>query len=189
MKQYWLLIFCFFSLQTLFSQVDNSVLSSGDWFKFSVDTTGVFKINRTLLQRIGISTSGLNPKKIHIYGNGGQLLHVLNSDFRYDDLQENAIFIAGENDGSFDANDYILFYAKGPHSWNVNPTNGSAAHNQNIYSDKGYYFITVNDVDGKRIQQKASLTANATTEISIFDDYTFYEKEEILRLRILKCYP
>ena len=178
MKQYWLLIFYFFSLQTLFSQVDNSVLSSGDWFKFSVDTTGVFKIDRTLLQRIGISASGLNPKKIHIYGNGGQLLPVVNSDFRYDDLQENAIFIAGENDGSFDANDYILFYAKGPHSWNVNPTNGSATHNQNIYSDKGYYFITVNDVDGKRIQQKAPLTANATTEISIFDDYTFYEKEE-----------
>ena len=90
MKQYWLLIFYFFSLQTLFSQVDNSVLSSGDWFKFSVDTTGVFKIDRTLLQRIGISASGLNPKKIHIYGNGGQLLPVVNSDFRYDDLQENA---------------------------------------------------------------------------------------------------
>ncbi len=106
------------------------------------------------MQQIGVSTSGLNPKKIHIYGNGGTLLPVLNSDFRYDDLQENAIYIEGENDGSFDASDYILFYAKGPHDWEVNTINSNAQHRQNIYSDKAYYFITVNDVDGKRIQKR-----------------------------------
>ena len=72
--------------------------------------------------------------------------------FRYDDLQENAIFVEGEEDNSFDANDYILFYAKGPHSWSVNTTSQEVTHKQNIYSDKAYYFITVNNEDGKRIQ-------------------------------------
>ena len=178
MKKTVLFIFCVFFIQLTLSQVSNSVLSSGDWYKFSVDTSGVFKIDRNLLQRIGISTNGLNPQKIHIYGNGGQLLPVLNSDFRYDDLQENAIYIEGENDGSFDATDYILFYAKGPHDWEVNAASNSATHRQNIYSDKGYYFITVNDIDGKRIQQKTAINTNATSQISIFDDFTFYEKEE-----------
>jgi hypothetical protein len=165
-------------MQITFAQVSNSVLSSGTWFQFSVDTTGVFKIDRNLLQQIGVATNGVNPKKIHIYGNGGQMLPELNSDFRYDDLQENAIFISGENDGSFDSNDFILFYAKGPHDWVVNTTNNSARHRQNIFSDKAYYFLTMNDVDGKRIAQKAPIIANATTQITIFDDYTFYEKEE-----------
>ncbi|WP_439132858.1 type IX secretion system sortase PorU, partial [Polaribacter sp.] len=178
MKKLFLFFSCVFFSQIFFSQNTNSVLSSGEWFKFSVDTTGVFKINRSLLQQIGVSTSGLNPRKIHIYGNGGQLLPVVNGDFRYKDLQENAIFISGENDGSFDANDFILLYAKGPHDWDVDTANNSVRHNQNIYSDKAYYFITVNETDGKRIQQKSPITSSSTSQITVFDDYTFFEKEE-----------
>lgn len=177
-KKGFFLVFSIFLLQVTQAQVNNSVLSTGDWYQFSIDTTGVFKIDRTLLQQIGISTSNLNPKKIHIYGNGGQLLPELNSEFRYDDLQENAIYVAGENDGSFDANDYILFYAKGPHDWEVDAVNNTVRHRQNIYSDKGYYYITVNANDGKRIQQKPPVTAVATSQITVFDDYTFFEKEE-----------
>ena len=37
-----------------------------------------------------------------------------NSKQRTDDLIENAIFISGGNDNSFDPGDYILFYAEGP---------------------------------------------------------------------------
>ena len=136
------ILFLFLSVVS-YGQVTNSVLANGNWYKFSIDTTGVFKIDRAFLQRLGISTNNLNPKKIHIYGNGGQLLPELNADFRYDDLQENAIFIEGEEDNSFDSNDYILFYAKGPHSWDVNPVQGTVNHKQNIYSDQSYYFITI----------------------------------------------
>ena len=102
-------IFLFFSI-VAYSQVTNSVLANGDWYKFAVDTTGIFKIDRSFLQQIGISTNNLNPKKIHIYGNGGNLLPEFNGDFRHEDLQENAIYIKGEDDTSFDTNDYILFY-------------------------------------------------------------------------------
>ena len=59
-----------------------------------------------------------------------------------------------KNDGSFDNSDFILFYAKGPHDWIVDTTANTAKHRQNIYSDEAYYFITVSNVDGKRIQQK-----------------------------------
>ena len=178
MKTPFLFLFFIFLSQIMVSQVSNSVLSNGDWYKFSVDTTGVFKIDKNLLQQIGISTNDLNPKKIHIYGNGGSLLPVLNSDFRYDDLQENAIHIEGEEDASFDNSDFILFYAKGPHDWEINPTNKTAKHRQNIFSDEAYYFITVNNTDGKRINQKAPITSVVANEVTTFNDFTFYEKEE-----------
>ena len=164
---------------TMLSQVTNSVLANGNWYKFSVDTTGVFKIDRNLLQQIGIATNNLNPKKIHIYGNGGNLLPEFNGDFRYEDLEENAIYIEGEQDNSFDSNDFILFYAKGPHDWNVNPITGAVSHNQNIYSDEAYYFITVNEVDGKRIQNKTPITGPPIIQLTSFNDYVFYEKEII----------
>lgn len=177
-KKKYIIVYLFFLFSLgIHSQVANSVLSEGNWFKFSVDTTGVFKIDKSLLQEIGIATNNLNPKKIHIYGNGGELLPESNGDFRYDDLQENAIFVEGEEDNSFDANDYILFYAKGPHSWSVNTTSQEVTHKQNIYSDKAYYFITVNNEEGKRIQNAVPIPGTPVTEITTFNDYIFYEKE------------
>lgn len=172
------IVFIFLSFKG-YGQVTNSVLSDGNWYKFAIDTTGVFKIDRAFLQQLGISTNNLNPKKIHIYGNGGHLLPELNADFRYDDLQENAIFIMGEEDNSFDSNDYILFYAQGPHSWEVNPNQEIVNHKQNIYSDQSYYFITINEDDGKRIQSSSPVVGAATTQITTFNDYIFYEKETI----------
>jgi spore coat protein U-like protein len=179
MKRSIILLFVSFFVQLIFAQTKNSVLSSGDWFKFSVDTTGVFKIDKNLLQQIGISTNNLNPKKIQIYGNGGALLPVSNAVFRYEDLQENAIYIEGEEDGSFDSSDFILFYAKGPHDWVVDPVSPTAKHRQNMYADEAYYFITVGSTDGQRIQQKNPLNTNVSTQITRFNDYTFYEKDEI----------
>ena len=179
MKRLIPLILIYFFVQIISAQTVNSVLSSGDWFKFSVDTTGVFKIDKNFLQQLGVSTNDLNPKKIHIYGNGGNLLPVLNSDFRYNDLQENAIYIKGENDGSFDSSDFILFYAKGAHDWIVDTEQNTAKHRQNIYSNEAYYFLTVSNTDGKRVQQKSLLTANAISQITTFNEYVFLEKEEI----------
>ena len=162
MKKILAFIFLVFFANIIAAQTINSVLSQGDWYKFSIDTTGVFKIDKRLLQQIGISTSNLNPQKIHIYGNGGNALPILNSDFRNIDLQENAIYIAGENDGVFNDNDYILFYGQGPHSWTADTDTQTATHHQNIFSDEAYYFITITDADGKRVQQKPPVTSAVT---------------------------
>jgi hypothetical protein len=179
MKRFFLFLLTIFLTQNAIGQVSSSVLASGNWYKFSVDTTGIFKIDKNLLQEIGVSTTELNPKNIQIFGNGGTLLPVLNSAFRNEDLQENAIYIEGEADGTFDANDFILFYAKGPHDWEIQKGSKTAKHRQNIYSDKAYYFITVGANNGKRISSKAVNTNAATTQITSFDDFTFYEKEEL----------
>jgi hypothetical protein len=160
-----------------FSQTTNSVLSDGNWYKFSVDTTGVFKIDASLLQKMGINTANLNPKNIRIYGNGGAMLPQKNSDFRHSDLQENAIYIEGEDDGAFNSDDFILFYAKGPHDWVLNPSLETASHRQNIFSDKSYYFLTVAQTNGKRISELPENPNAASKIISIFDDFVFYEKE------------
>ena len=155
---------------------NSSVLSSGTWYKFSIDTTGIFKIDKDLLEKIGISTSNLDPKNIKIYGNGGNLLPQLNSAFRYDDLQENAIYVEGEEDGSFDTNDYILFYGKGAHSWEINPFDFNLTkHINNIYSDKAYYFITVDNGTGKRIKPTEEISRPADEQINNFQDFLVHE--------------
>jgi len=159
--------------------VQNSVLSNGTWYKFEVDTTGIFKIDVAFLKSLGINTANLNSDNIRIFGNGGALLPQKNSAFRYADLQENAIYIDDGNDAVFNNNDFVLFYAKGPDSWKVNPVNGNTNHIKNIYSDVAYYFITIDNGTGKRITTSDPITANASLQINTFNDYIFHEKEDV----------
>ena len=160
--------------------VSNSVLANGTWYKFKVDTTGIFKIDKNLLQEIGVNPSGVNPKNIKIFGNGGRLLPQLNSDFRYDDLQENAIYVEGENDGVFDDQDFVLFYARGPHHWNIDSGQVDLSrHETNIYSDFAYYFITTDGGLGKRVQKKFGVDQPSDVIINTFQDFLLHEFENI----------
>jgi len=102
-----------------------------------------------------------------------------NDIFRHDDLQKNAIEVAGGNDGSFDPGDYILFYARGPHTW-VQDDGGCKPfkHVFNIYSDVSYYFVSADAGPGKRVSSVASSSLPATHTISKFTDYAFRESDE-----------
>lgn len=160
------------------STLEDSPLSSGTWYKFAVDKTGVFKIDANFLNELGISTAGLDPRNIRIYGNGGAMLPNLNSEFRYANLQENDLYVQGEGDGSFDGGDYVLFYAQGPHAWkSTNPNDIS--HVYNLYSEKAYYFITVTNGAGARIATKNPVELTTTDFINSFTDFSFVEDDKV----------
>lgn len=168
------------SRQSAKTTIKNSVLASGEWYKFSIDTTGVFKLDKDFIQSLGLDLNGVNPKNIQIYGNGGAMLPFNNSEFRQDGLQQNAILISGEDDGSFDKNDYILFYGQGPHKWkSSNHTLANLEHQFNIFSEEAFYFITVGNSEGLRLKSNEEILEEATTQITNFEDYTFYEKDEV----------
>ncbi len=94
-----------------------SVLASGEWYKISVTQTGIHRITYSDLQNMGIDPSSIDPRNIRLYGNGGGMLSESLADSRRDDLAENSIFVSGENDGTFDQQDYILFYGESPNKW------------------------------------------------------------------------
>jgi Peptidase family C25 len=150
--------------------ITNSVLASGDWYQFYVEKSGVYKISRSFLQQLGINMNGIDPRKLKIYGNGGRMLPLSNATFYPDDLTENAIQIIGESDGTFNNEDYILFYAEGVDSWS-----DESQTNINLYDSKSYYYITVQGNDGKRILPMAQPSGNATLTLNTFDDHQFYE--------------
>ncbi|WP_245813488.1 type IX secretion system sortase PorU [Lutibacter agarilyticus] len=168
------------SKQTTKTTIKNSVLASGEWYKFSIDTTGVFKLDRGFIESLGLDLNGVNPKNIQIYGNGGAMLPFNNSDFRQDGLQQNAILISGEDDGSFNKDDYILFYGQGPHQWENSSNNlASLEHQFNIFSEEAFYFITVGNSEGLRVRTSDEILETAASQITDFEDYIFYEKDEV----------
>jgi hypothetical protein len=162
----------------------NSVLSSGTWYKIGVPAHGVYKINYTFLKNLGIDTENLNPGFIRIYGNGGGMLPFANSAFRHDDLVENAIRVVDiNNNGKFDAEDYILFYGEGPTKWTLNQTDQRFSHKINDYSDTTYYFLNTDLGPGKRIVTVSSSSQSKTHDVNTFDDYTVYNPDKFNLLK------
>ena len=153
-------------------EIMNSVLATGDWYRFSVDKTGVFKIDRDFIRRLGINTN-IDPRTIKIFGNGGRMLPEANSADYPVDLTENAIKFVGEEDGVFDANDYILFYAEGTEGYNE-----ESQTNINLYSEKSYYYINTSPSEGKRLEQFNEPQGTANFFKDTFADYQFYEVDE-----------
>jgi hypothetical protein len=150
--------------------ITNSVLATGDWYQFYIEKSGVYKISRSFLQQLGLNVSGINPKKIKLYGNGGRMLPLSNALSYPIDLTENAIQIIGESDGVFNDEDYILFYAEGVDTWNQ-----ESQTNVNLYDTKSYYYITIQGNDGKRIANMTQPTGSSTLSLTTFDDRQFYE--------------
>ena len=154
----------------------NSVLANGDWYKIPVTETGVYKIDYNYLKNSGVNVSGINPKKIKIHGNGGGMLPQLVSEDRPIDLIENAITVAGEADGRFDQEDYILFYGQNANRQILNEA-GELEYQKNFYADTTFYFLTISDEEGLRISQNENL-GSAHPKINTFDDYIIYENDE-----------
>ncbi len=159
---------------------DNSVLANGDWYKLGIGSSGMHKITYEVLSSMGINPGSINPKNIKIYGNGGGMLPENNSVFRYNDLQENAIIIVGEDDGSFDQNDYILFYAESSDEWVYNGIQEFKRfeHKVNLYSDLNYYFLTVGNDAGKRVATQEQSTLDVTNQSNEFVDFRAHEVED-----------
>lgn len=159
----------------------NSILASGNWKKFSSSNEGVHIIRRQDLIIMGYNPSNTDPANVSIFGNGGTPLPENNAYPRLDDLQECAISVSGGGDGSFDDNDYILFYAKSPVGWTYNPSTNQFNYKKNTYSDRTYFFITFDATIGekKRIQTIAPVTTPATKNITHYLRYLSYEKERV----------
>ena len=153
-------------------ELTNSVLNSGSWHKFYVDKSGVFKLTKGFLNQIGVNTN-VDPRTIKIFGNGGAMLPLINEDFYPLDLTENAVKFVGEQDGVFNDNDFMLFYAEGPREYSEESNT-----NINLYTDRSYYYVQVSGGFGKRIPNMNQPSAPANLQINTFRDYKYYEVDE-----------
>ena len=113
---------------------------SQPYYKFKISQEGIYRINRQTLLFAGVQVTGSDPRKIQIFHNG----------------VEQFIYIEGENDGVFDAADFIEFYADkndgsldsklyADPSWQPTP-------NYSLFTDTAVYFLTISSTsNGKRL--------------------------------------
>ena len=119
---------------------------------------------------MGVNTSSVDPRTIKIYGSGGEMIPLMNSsEFPIDPVQ-NAIKFVGEEDGVFNNEDYIIFFAKGQDTFNEESNT-----NVNSFTDKTYYLLNVSAGFGNRVVELEEPFEDETLIIDEFQDYKFHE--------------
>jgi len=162
-----------------------SVLAAGDWYKIEIKdnsddgkSEGIYKISKGFLDTAGINVNNIDPRTIKMYGNGGDILALKHEALRPGDLQQMNIFIEGENDGVFNAQDYILFYASSINKWQYDTANNSFQHFVNYYSRSNYYWMCINTPgNGIRINQVPSSSSPPQLTPASFTEKIFNEPE------------
>jgi hypothetical protein len=158
------------------SSTTTSILASGDIYRIGVTREGVYKIDAAFLSAMGVNVSSLDPRTVKLYGNPGGMLPQENAAFRYDDLPEQALYAFGESDGVMNAQDYFLFYSRGPHYFSYDNSIGQFKSNRNIYTDTSYLMIKIGGNQGKRLSNFTSFPTQATIYTQ-FDDRYIHEQD------------
>jgi hypothetical protein len=154
-----------------------SKFNTGEWYKISVSESGVHKISYSFLKSLGLDIDNVNPQSINIYGNGLGMLPLNNAVSRPDDILINKIRVLGENDGVFNNNDFILFYAQGPDTWSYNSLSSSFTHKKHDYSNVAHYFIGVGVDSPSRISTMSESALPVSYTMTEFNDFQFHENE------------
>ncbi len=165
------------NLKTQGAQVfkQNSVLSSGFWGTFKIESSGVYRLLPEDLSDAGFDLSAVTPSYIKIFGAKGGMLSESNADAVTDDLEEIPVWLIEDGNGRFDGSDRIFFYAQGPDPWREQL--GQFGHSSNLYADFQLVWVTVSDAPALLPIPEASLSASPTQVLSDFEENVFIEND------------
>ena len=156
-----------------------SVLNTGDWYKFFVSKSGVYQITYSDLINLGVK----EPGNVRVFGNGGKALPEVYSGIAEDDLKEITILMVTGSDKVFNEGDYIVFYAEGPVTWSYNSVQNTFVHKKHSYIGKDSetsrvpYYIT-SQAGGSKIMTDTTTIGNPTIQINSFDGLAYHEKNQ-----------
>ncbi|MEQ8426177.1 MAG: type IX secretion system sortase PorU, partial [Cyclobacteriaceae bacterium] len=91
------------------------------------------------------------------------------------------ITVVGETDGVFNTNDYILFYGQNPDEILYDIQKEAFDYRNHLYSDKNFYFLTVLNQSGKRMDTSDDLSGSNPI-VNTFNDFVFHEEEKFNEL-------
>ena len=171
-------ILFFVCIQPLHAQI-SSVLNEGNWYRLGITKDGIYQVSGADLQEQGIDLSSIDPNQIGIYGYGGGMLPQSLSENRFSDLPQNRILILGAEDGQLQADDQIIFFARGPDYAAFQPEEPGEfkiSYQKNLYADTAYYFLSLSQGSAHFVETRSTQTL-VNEPITIFDDFLVHEND------------
>ncbi len=111
---------------------------SSEWIKIEINKNGLYKLTGAQLDASGLTVTGQTTSSIRMFNGGGKQLPVPNEEAR-PTFDEVALKIIDGGDGTFDANDYILFYAEAVNHWIYDTT--EVAFASHSYTENNVYWL------------------------------------------------
>lgn len=151
----------------------SSPFADGTWYKIPVKHNSIYELDKAYLDELGIDTDNIDPRNLQLWGTDGYQLPELNSTER-PVLGEIPVQVYGEEDGSFDSSDRLVFYGNSPHRVIKN----GELYRQEIhpYSDVKYVFLTVGNNNGMRLSQAQS-SGSVQRTVTQFHDFIWKNEE------------
>ena len=141
----------------------SSRLSSGKWVRVKVTEDGIYSISQSDISKWGFS----NIANVRVFGYGGkQISDQLTLSNFVDDLPQMPVLRDG---------DRILFYAKGPLTWNYSTS--IFKHSQHAYATEGCYFITEDASIEDLSVSKNSVAVSGSEDITTFTEHLVHEQD------------
>lgn len=142
------LIYIFIIAYAAGIQAQGSVLSGGRWWKMTASQEGIYRVTTSELPEL----AGAQVNNIGVYGAGGGMLPLNNSQVPTDGLQPLAIDVIDQNgNGVFDAGDAVLFFGEGADRWYWSATDERWEYEHHAYATHNYYYITCDSPERRRI--------------------------------------
>jgi hypothetical protein len=115
--------------------------SAAVWYRMKLKDEGTYKIDNLSLSAAGVNTNSIDPNTFRVFTGGGKELPTDNA-VAPPELKEIPIYLVGEEDGSFDSGDYLLFYGIGTEAWEYDQQNQEFTYYRHHYSDTNSYWLT-----------------------------------------------
>ncbi len=120
------------------------------YFKLPIAQNGLYRITTAELQQAGVPVGQINPTTVQLFHRG----------------TEQAIYVAGERDGRFDAGDFLEFYGQAndgtQDSLLYQPTSAQPHAHYSLFSDTTAYFLTWR-LDGRPGRRMMAHTDSSAT--------------------------
>lgn len=123
---------------------------SARWFRIPILESGVYVLDHSFLQRSGLDPATIDPRTIKIFNGGSRALPKSHTVPYPDSLIQCAILVTGQEDGRFDPEDVIIFYAQDLSGWHKN-TDLTTLQYHNPYCDTNVYWLAWGGLPGLRM--------------------------------------
>jgi len=122
----------------------------GAWYKIEVSEEGLYRIGYDEIRAAGLDPGQFNPRTMKVYTAAFDLLPRNVVDPFADSLIEIPVYVAGEGDGRFDRDDYLIFYGY-PASHFV--PDSVLGWYDNGYARENVYWFTFGGANGVRMER------------------------------------
>ena len=143
----------------------NSKLADGHWVKIGTQQRGIHKIPYSTLESWGFNA----PEKVQVYGDGGAVVPIDNSEDRPDDLPVVSCL---------HLNNAIYFYSPGLWRWQWNENLGIFDYTIQRYAPMAYFFLSEAKSSVQAPPQASEINAPSNQSTQNFDYLFFHESEQ-----------